>query len=131
MRALEPEVFDAVFEQTESLLPAPPDHHPLGCHRPRVPDRICLWAMLVSTAIRISPQAAMYFPRGRPREVPGDGHWNSPGTATRTPRGRPRVGSGSVVEWLHPLARGGVGQAHRFPFGDDDVGMMEKPVDER
>jgi len=47
MRALEPEVFDAVFEQTESLLPAPPDHHPLGCHRPRVPDRICLWAMLV------------------------------------------------------------------------------------
>ena len=21
--------------------------HPLGCHRPRVPDRICLWAMLV------------------------------------------------------------------------------------
>lgn len=47
MRALEPEVFDAVWKQTESLLPAPPDHHPLGCHRPRVPDRICLWAMLV------------------------------------------------------------------------------------
>jgi transposase len=47
MRALEPEVFDAVFEQTESLLPAPPDQHPLGCHRRRVPDRICLWAMLV------------------------------------------------------------------------------------
>ena len=47
MRALEPEVFDAVFEQVEPLLPAPPDQHPLGCHRPRVPDRICLWAMLV------------------------------------------------------------------------------------
>ena len=47
MRALEPEVFDAVFEQVEALLPRSPDDHPLGCHRPRVPDRICLWAMLV------------------------------------------------------------------------------------
>lgn len=47
MRALEPEVFDAVFEQVETLLPAPNDDHPLGCHRPRVPDRVCLYAMLV------------------------------------------------------------------------------------
>ena len=73
----------------------------------------------------------MDFPRGRPREVPRDGHKNSPGTATRTPRGRPRCGLGSVVERLHPLARGGVGQAHGLSFGDDDVGMMEKPVHER
>jgi hypothetical protein len=41
-------------------------------------------------AIRNSPQAVMNIPRGRPREVPGNGHRNSPGTATRTPRGRPR-----------------------------------------
>ena len=47
MRALEPEVFDAVWEQVEPLLPAPVDDHPLGCHRPRVPDRICLWGMLI------------------------------------------------------------------------------------
>ena len=47
MRALEPEVFDAVWEQVEPLLPAPADDHPLGCHRPRVPDRVCLYAMLV------------------------------------------------------------------------------------
>lgn len=47
MRALEPEVFDAIWKQIEPLLPAPLDDHPLGCHRPRVPDRICLWAMLV------------------------------------------------------------------------------------
>jgi transposase len=47
MRALEPDVFDAIWEQVEPLLPAPVDDHPLGCHRPRVPDRICLWAMLV------------------------------------------------------------------------------------
>lgn len=47
MRALEPEVFDAVWAQVEPLLPAPKDDHPLGCHRPRVPDKVCLFAMLV------------------------------------------------------------------------------------
>jgi len=47
MRALEPEVFDAVFSAVEPLLPEPTEMHPLGCHRPRVPDRICLWAMLI------------------------------------------------------------------------------------
>jgi transposase len=47
MRALDPEVFDAVFAAVEPLLPRAVDEHPLGCHRRRVPDRICLWAMLV------------------------------------------------------------------------------------
>jgi hypothetical protein len=80
-------------------------------------------------AIRNSPQAVMNIPRGRPREVPGNGHRNSPGTATRTPRGRPRFGCGSIVERLHPLARGGVGQAHGFAFSHNDVSMVEEPVD--
>lgn len=47
MRALDPEVFDAIFAAVEPILPRPEDHHPLGCHRRRVPDRICLWAILV------------------------------------------------------------------------------------
>jgi transposase len=47
MRALEPEVFDAVYAALEPILPQPEDHHPLGCHRRRVSDRTCLWAMLV------------------------------------------------------------------------------------
>jgi transposase len=47
MRALDPAVFDAIWEAVEPLLPAPSDHHPLGCHRPRVPDRTCLYAMVV------------------------------------------------------------------------------------
>ena len=46
MRALEAEVVDAVWAATAPLLPAPPEH-PLGCHRPRVPDRVCLWALLI------------------------------------------------------------------------------------
>ena len=46
MRALEPEVVDAVFAAIEPLLPEPPEH-PLGCHRPRISDRLCFWGFLI------------------------------------------------------------------------------------
>ena len=47
MRALEPEVFDAVWTAIEPLIPPPPRTHPLGCHRPRVSARLCFWGILV------------------------------------------------------------------------------------
>jgi len=47
MRALDPEVFDAVFAAIEPLLPKPVATHPLGCHRPRASDRTCFRAMLI------------------------------------------------------------------------------------
>jgi transposase len=47
MRALEPDVVDAVFAAVEPLLPRTRDDHPLGCHRPRVSDRLCFWGLLV------------------------------------------------------------------------------------
>jgi transposase len=47
MRALEPEVIDAVWAAVEALLPETIDEHPLGCHRVRVPDRICFQGILV------------------------------------------------------------------------------------
>jgi len=47
MRALEPDVFDAVWAAVEPLLPAPTKTHPLGCHRRRIPDRTCFRAMLL------------------------------------------------------------------------------------
>ena len=46
MRALEAEVVDATWAAIEPLL-APPPPHPLGCHRPRVPDRVCFWGLLI------------------------------------------------------------------------------------
>jgi transposase len=46
MRALDPEVSDAVFAAIEGLLPPRPVH-PLGCHRPRVPDRVCFRGLLL------------------------------------------------------------------------------------
>jgi transposase len=47
MRALEPEVVDVIWQAVEPLLPRPVKTHPLGCHRPRVPDRLCFWAILI------------------------------------------------------------------------------------
>lgn len=48
MRAFDREVVDAVWASVEPLLPAPPvDEHPLGCHRPRVPDRVCFEGILI------------------------------------------------------------------------------------
>jgi transposase len=46
MRALEPEVVDAVWEAVKFLIPVSVDDHPLRCHRPRISDRICFEAML-------------------------------------------------------------------------------------
>jgi transposase len=51
MRALDPEVADAVWAAVWPLLPAPaPDEHPLGCHRPRASDRACFEAILIRLA---------------------------------------------------------------------------------
>jgi transposase len=47
MRALEPEVLDAVFSAIEPLLPERIDAHPLGCHRPRASDRLCFEGILI------------------------------------------------------------------------------------
>ena len=45
--ALEPEVVDVIWQAVEPLLPARVETHPLGCHRPRVADRLCWWGILI------------------------------------------------------------------------------------
>ena len=47
MRALDPEVLDAVWAAIEPLIPVLVDEHPLGCHRPRSSNRDCFEVMLV------------------------------------------------------------------------------------
>jgi transposase len=48
MLALHPTVVDAIWRAVEGLLPTrPPDTHPLGCHRQRIPDRTCFEGMLI------------------------------------------------------------------------------------
>jgi transposase len=38
--ALEPYIIEPIWQQFEALLPERDVHHPLGCHKPRIPDRI-------------------------------------------------------------------------------------------
>ena len=48
MRALDREVMDAVWAAVEQLLPTPSTRaHPLGCHRRRVPNRVCFDAIVI------------------------------------------------------------------------------------
>jgi transposase len=47
MRALDPEVVDAVWSAVEPLIPRPDVNHPLGCHRQRTSDRDCFQGILI------------------------------------------------------------------------------------
>lgn len=47
MRALDPEVVDAVWAAVEPRVPVPVDNHPTGGHRRRIPDRVVFWGMLI------------------------------------------------------------------------------------
>jgi transposase len=58
MRALDPEVFDAVWAAVEPLVPVAVDGHPLGCHRPRRPDRDCFAVIVVRLSTGCSWQDA-------------------------------------------------------------------------
>ena len=40
MPALPPYIIEPVFEQFSALLPEREVHHPLGCHKPRIPNRV-------------------------------------------------------------------------------------------
>jgi transposase len=46
-RALDPEVVEVIWQTIEPILPPPDDSHPLGCHNPRVADRICFRGILI------------------------------------------------------------------------------------
>ena len=47
MRALTKAVVDVIWAAAEPLLARPPGCHPLGCHRPRVSDRLCLRGIII------------------------------------------------------------------------------------
>ncbi len=69
-------------------------------------------------------------PHWRPWVVPMCGHRFSPWAAIFLPRGGqvvPRL----VGQWRHPLSAEGVGESDAFAVGDDDVGVVQEPVDER
>ncbi len=40
MPALPPYLIEPIWQQFSALLPEREVYHPLGCHRPRIPDRV-------------------------------------------------------------------------------------------
>ncbi len=46
-RALDPEAVDAIWAAIEPIRPRPDDSHPLGCHNPKVPDKVCFRGILI------------------------------------------------------------------------------------
>jgi transposase len=38
--AIQPYLIEPIWEQFEALLPERETNHPLGCHKPRIPDRV-------------------------------------------------------------------------------------------
>ena len=46
VRALDPAIISVLWQAIYHLLPEPPEH-PLGCHRPRVPDLVCFRGILI------------------------------------------------------------------------------------
>ena len=58
MRALEPEVVDAVWAGVQPHVPVPPVRDPRRGHRPRIADRLCFWGMLIRLVTGCSWQTA-------------------------------------------------------------------------
>ena len=58
MRALEPEVVDVIWAAVEPMLPVRPVRDLGRGHRPRIPDRLCFWGILVRLATGCSWQCA-------------------------------------------------------------------------
>jgi hypothetical protein len=76
--AIQPYIIEPIFEQFEALLPEREANHLLGCHRPRIPDRV-VFRKLVEVLVfgcaywRISDRSCLATTlRGRRNEwIPG------------------------------------------------------------
>jgi hypothetical protein len=65
--ALPSSVLEALWVQVAALLPTRQVHHPLGCHRPRIPDRIVfdklIQVLVLAAGIAASPTRPAQPPR--------------------------------------------------------------------
>lgn len=116
MRALDPEVFDAVWAAIGRLVPVVVEVHPLGCHRPRSSDRECFEVMLV----RLSPVA------------PGKTVSASAGTRCRTRRranGRDEWLAAGVFDAISQQAISAYDRVIRLDLSDVAVDGLRWPVE--
>ena len=53
MPALPPYLIEPIWQQFAALLPEREVNHPLGCHRPRIPDRVVFEKLVPSLGVRL------------------------------------------------------------------------------
>ncbi len=130
MRALTKAVVDVIWAAVEPRLPRVPDRHPLGCHRPRVSDRLCLqgivWRLVlgcswVSAEILLDNQVSDTTLRRRRDE------WIAAGVFDQ-------IAAEALAAWdrIMGLRLSDVcidGSIHKAPCGGDGTG--KSPVDRR
>jgi transposase len=132
---------DGVWAQMEPLLPEPPSH-PLGCHRPRVPDRDAMnaillvlrtgmqWNALDATGICSCSSAYRRF-RRRPDQRIGSATTRRPPPRwpTRGSRRRARCGGGYSITIESPGSSIPLIVVLHVSPGDTGKGSVRVPVE--
>ena len=118
---------DWLWERIEPLLPAPPSH-PLGCHRPRVPDRDAMDAILL--VLRTGMQwNALERDRDLLLVARRIGAFRS-GTRRGVPRdlaaGSARLRHGVGIDWAWLAADGAMGKAPLGGQGPARIPLIEQ-----
>jgi len=66
--AVQPYIIEPIFEQFRALLPEREADQPLGCHRPRIPDRVLFEKLVQVLLFGSAPTGGS--PTGRARPPP-------------------------------------------------------------
>lgn len=127
-RALDPEVVDAIWAAIEPILPVPADDHPLGCHNPRVADRVCFRGILirlVTGASWVDIEAIMNFEVSDTTLRTRRDAWIAAGVFDQLET-EARAGYDRILELrLDVVAIDG--SLHKAPYGGEGTG--KSPVD--
>ena len=127
-RAMDPEVSDAIWATIEPMLPTPADDHPLGCHNPRVPDRVCFRGVLirlVTGSSWVDIEAMMDFVVSDTTLRARRDHWIAAGVFDRL-EAEARAGYDRILELdLDVVAVDG--SIHKAPCGGEGTG--KSPAD--
>jgi len=64
--ALPPYLIEPIWQQFSALIPERGASHPLGCHRPRIPDRVAFSEVVIIVRRLIREGRTRYRWEGRP-----------------------------------------------------------------
>ncbi len=82
MPALPSFIIDPLWDQFAALLPERTVVHPLGCHRPRIADRVVFDKLLQVLVLGASYDKVSDAPARRPRSAPGEMSGSAPASST-------------------------------------------------